>query len=389
MRIRPRLAFRRRAFGAVGILAVAALALLLVFGWRRSSDAPLATPAGLGQAPVERVAASDPCSPSAEAHIPPAEARRHGATSTPARSGAYLGVWQPGVPEDMAQLDAFTRAVGKSPAIVMFWRDSADDAGTLDLGWLCAIAGRGAVPLISWMPSDWRSDADQSPYSLDSILAGKLDGYFDGWAQQLARYGRPVMLRWAHEMNGNWYPWGRQDGNTPEKYVAAWRHLHDRFVAAGATNVLWVWSPNVVDDGGGNAAAFEPYYPGDAYVDWVGLDGYNSAPSGWRWFRQIFGSSYDRITALTAKPLMIAETASSDALPAQAASGDTKAKWIADALGDAIPHAFPRIQAVVWFNEDKTNVERNGFDWRIASSAEAQRAFAAAVASNYYLSHWP
>src|SRR5579871_2384563 len=164
MRIRPRSAFRRRAFGAVGILAVAALALLLVFGWRRSSDAPLATPAGLGQAPVERVAASDPCSPSAEAHIPPAEARRHGATSTPARSGAYLGVWQPGVPEDMAQLDAFTRAVGKSPAIVMFWRDSADDAGTLDLGWLCAIAGRGAVPLISWMPSDWRSDADQSPY---------------------------------------------------------------------------------------------------------------------------------------------------------------------------------------------------------------------------------
>ncbi|HZQ35876.1 MAG TPA: glycosyl hydrolase, partial [Dehalococcoidia bacterium] len=211
-----------------------------------------------------------------------------------------------------------------------------------------------------------------------------------GWAQQLANYGRPVLLRWAHEMNGNWYPWGRGAGNTPEKYVAAWRYLHDRFVAAGATNVLWVWSPNVVDEtNGGNAVPFEAYYPGDSYVDWLALDGYNTAASGWRWFKQLFGPSYARITALTAKPLMVAETSSSEELPAQAAVGDTKAKWITDAFGDAIPHAFPRIRAVIWFNEDKTNVERNGFDWRIGSSAAAQRAFSDAVASSYYLSHWP
>ncbi|HLZ70227.1 MAG TPA: glycosyl hydrolase [Dehalococcoidia bacterium] len=191
-------------------------------------------------------------------------------------------------------------------------------------------------------------------------------------------------------MNGSWYPWGRNGANTPEKYVAAWQRLHDLFSAAGATNVQWVWSPNVLDsDVGAATVPFEPYFPGDAYVDWLALDGYNFAPSGWLWFKQLFGASYDRITALSARPLMIAEMASANEQPNQAAEGDTKAKWIADAFTDEIPHVYPRIRAVVWFNEDKTNLEANGNDWRIASSASAQRAFAAAVASSYYLSHWP
>lgn len=109
----------------------------------------------------------------------------------------------------------------------------------------------------------------------------------------------------------------------------------------------------------------------------------------WRWFSQIFSDSYSRITALTAKPLMVAETASSEALPQQAALGDTKAKWIADALGDAIPNKFPRIRAVVWFNENKRDVEKGGYDWRVQSSADALRAFSAAVSSSFYRSHWP
>ncbi len=242
------------------------------------------------------------------------------------------------------------------------------------------------MPLISWTPSDWRANVDQSPYSLDNIVAGRLDDYLSSWAHRLALYGRPVLLRWAHEMNGDWYLWGRKDGNSPEKYVAAWRHIHDLFTAADAANVQWVWSPSVAEDAD---SAFEPYYPGDQYVDWLGLDGYNHGPQIWRWFPQIFSDSYNRITALSSRPLMIAEVASSDALPKQAALGDTKAKWITDALSDAVPNKFPRIRAVVWFNENKTDVEAGGYDWRVQSSPAALRAFSAAVASDFYRSHWP
>ncbi|HEY7294036.1 MAG TPA: glycosyl hydrolase [Dehalococcoidia bacterium] len=371
---------------AAGTLVLAAL---LAVGWRQATS-PRGQDNGVDLALARQEGTADPCSPQAQAHGPPNDAYKRGAPgangNVPTSPGAYLGVWQPGAPQDMSQLNAFEQAIGKHVAIVMDWYDWADDSGTLNLNALCNVLAHGSVPLITWSPSDFRSGADQSRYSLDNIIAGRFDGYIQGWAEQLATYGRPVLLRTMHEMNGTWYPWGQQGDNTPDKYIAAWRHIHDIFTAAGATNVQWVWSPNVIGD---QAADFAAYYPGDQYVDWVGLDGYNFGPQIWRWFAQIFGSSYDRLTALTSKPLMIAEVGTSEALPQQAALNDTKAAWITDAFTDEIPKKYPRIRAVVWFNEDKTNVERNGYDWRVGSSAAALHAFAAAVASSYYLSRWP
>jgi beta-mannanase len=187
-----------------------------------------------------------------------------------------------------------------------------------------------------------------------------------------------VLLRFAHEMNGNWYQWGAGvDGNTPAQYVAAWRHVHDVFMAQGATNVKWVWCPNVLT---GAVIAFEPFYPGDAYVDWLGLDGYNNVLWGdWQTFSQLFAASYQAITALSQHPLMIAETASSEA-------GGDKAAWITDALVTQIPNHFPRIDAVVWFN---FNYPPDSADYRIESSRSAMAAFRAAVSSAVYRAQWP
>src|SRR5690349_21612783 len=151
---------RRRTLCAGGVLMLCVLTLLLIVDWQRQAPWAIDATGGNDQAAG---GPADPCSPSALAHERPDEIGSRRGAAAPAPTGAYLGVWQPGVPEDMSQLDAFVRAVGKSPAIVMLWRDSADDAGALDLGWLCQIAARGAVPLISWTPSDWRGNANQSP----------------------------------------------------------------------------------------------------------------------------------------------------------------------------------------------------------------------------------
>jgi beta-mannanase len=176
-------------------------------------------------------------------------------------------------------------------------------------------------------------------------------------------------------MNGNWFPWSEQvNGNKSGEYVRAWRHVHDIFTNKGATNVTWVWSPNIEYAG---STPLSELYPGDSYVDWLGMDGYNwgTVPhptvTGWQTFSQVFTQTYAKITALSTKPLMVAETASAE-------PGGSKANWITDAYSTQIPGNFKKVKAIIWFNENKET------DWRIESSTAAQNAFATAVQSSLY-----
>ena len=92
------------------------------------------------------------------------------------------------------------------------------------------------------------------------VFDGDHDDYIDSWAEAAAEYGDPILLRPFHEMNGFWYPWSvGVNGNTPETYVAGWRHVVDRFRAAGADNVSFVWSINTLasfDEGRGVEEAY-------------------------------------------------------------------------------------------------------------------------------------
>ena len=154
--------------------------------------------------------------------------------------------------------------------------------------------------MVSWEP--WSTAGRGFP--LKAIAAGRYDGYVRRAAKSAAAWGKPILLRFAHEMNGTWYPWGRgMPGNTPGIYKAAWRHLVGIFRTAGADNVQWVWTPNV--DGGGQYP-FRSYFPGNRWVDWVGLDGFNWARRGeWESFTDLFASSYDTLGRITSRPVMI------------------------------------------------------------------------------------
>ena len=100
-------------------------------------------------------------------------------------------------------------------------------------------------------------------------------------------------------------------GNNAPLYVSAYRHIHDLFVAAGATNVVWVWCPNITDNDGGNRATMD-YYPRHAYVDWTGVDGYNCGTKngGWQSFERVFQKIYP-LLATKKKPILIGEMSSS------------------------------------------------------------------------------
>jgi hypothetical protein len=234
------------------------------------------------------------------------------------------------------------------------------------------VAARGEVPMLSWGPCRGNYSAGGHICSDAAIAGGIADSYLRTFAHAAAVWGKPFFLRMAWEMNSTWYGWGPgQNGNTPASLVAMWRHVHDILVASGATNVRWVWCPNTLPEG----RDFRPFYPGDAYVDYVGLDGYNwgtAIPEArWLSFTQTFQRSYHMLLALTRKPVIIGEMASSEV-------GGNKAAWITSAYLREIPATFPRLVAVVWFDEDKET------DWRVNSSGSSLAAYRRVAASPLY-----
>jgi beta-mannanase len=249
--------------------------------------------------------------------------------------------------------------------VVLSYTDFAHD---LDRAGLDAVAARGATPLLTWEPWVAGAGPSQPAYSLRAIASGAFDAYLTRFGAGLAAFGRPVQLRFAHEMNGDWYPWSeRVNGAAAGDYVAAWRHVHDVVVAAGATNVAWVWSPNVPYAGSLPLAGL---YPGAGYVDVVALDGYNWGTSQtwstWQSPSDVFGAGLSALRALApGTPLLVAETASAEA-------GGSKADWCRALV--AYLDAQPDVTGFVWFDMDKET------DWRLDSSAASASALAAALA---------
>ena len=275
----------------------------------------------------------------------------------PAPAGAQtqdtiaLGAWNQGVPWDLAKLDVYTSAVGVAPQVVLWyqsWGPPSDGAFGPSLAQ--ALHERGHTQVLTWEPKDWRYGTKQSNYSLRAIAAGKHDNYIRDYARRVKDWGQPLYIRLMHEMNGNWYPWGANaNGNKPSQFKSVWTRVVDIFDREGASNVKWVWCPNVSRPVWNAPYPMNSFYPGGDYVDWIGLDGYNYAGSRsmpWFSFREVFGSSYDEVTKLApTKPLMLAETASDE-------SGGDKVSWIST-IKDDLQSRFSKVSAVMWFNQDE------------------------------------
>ena len=286
----------------------------------------------------------------------------------PAASGARLrfGVGTPGGPLAAAELDQAASLAGEAPSVVLSYKDFNQPAPVAELE---AVRGRGATTLLTWEPWAWGGGTDQPAFALDRITAGDHDPYLRQWGAALAAWGHPVMLRFGHEMNGDWYPWSEGvNSNGPGDYAAAWRHVHEVVAAAGASNVTWVWNPNVPYWG---STPLDGLYPGPGYVDAVALDGYNwgtsAAWSSWVAPQELFGPGLTELRRLAPGiQVLIAETASAE-------QGGSKADWNTALI--SFLAAQPDVTAVVWFNFNKET------DWRINSSTGSSAALAAALAA--------
>jgi hypothetical protein len=306
----------------------------------------------------------------------------------PAATNSYWGAWigdqltGEEAPWDMNAVTDFENEVGKAPSLIEF-SSPFSDCSTNPCSFypfpttpFNSIRGRGAIPFFSWSSQSLPSSVNEPDYQLADITAGDYDGYIREFAQAAAAWGHPFFLRFDWEMDGTWFPWGMANGNSAADYIAAWRHVHGIFTAAGATNASWVWCPYVNPNS--TLTDMATLYPGDAYVDWTCLDGYNWGPSAtptrtWRSFTYLFGPSYRQITESVApsKPILVGETASSEV-------GGSKRGWISNAFA-ALPTEFPKIQGLIWF--DKYD---DGMDWPLESSTAAAAAFKAGIADPRY-----
>lgn len=291
-----------------------------------------------------------------------------------------LGAFDGGIPATLDGVVKLEQQIGTTlPLIQLYtaWGDKPDEQFPAEV--VTAIWDMGSIPIITWEP--WLNDFESARHStvalretrdrhgMGAVARGDYDFYVDQWAAEATKFGKPIFVRFGHEMNDPYrYPWGPQN-NSKEDYIAAYRHVVQRFRQDGAKDVIWVWSPHLA------YKYWETYYPGDKYVDWVATGALNYGPiaqwSQWWSFQEIFGAKYPALAAF-GKPIMIAEFGS-------LAVGGDRAAWYRDALAD-FPTRFPAVRSVVFFNvKSDQSATQQKVDWTFADDTLTLHAVARAA----------
>lgn len=286
--------------------------------------------------------------------------------------GAYLGV-DTGMLND--GLPRFEKMAGKRFAAInvyVYWGEKKANFDELLASrlWL-----QNKIMVVTWNPSKslLSNPVDQPNFLFDQIQSGRYDGYINNWVAAVKKWHRPVVIRFAPEMNGNWLPWG-DTFTTPAEYIKTYQYVVNFFKRDNVDNVTWMWSPNEADK-----VDLIDYYPGDAYVDWIGLSGFNwgglNPINKWRPLDQIFKKSLDELTPIN-KPIALAEFGSVESKT----DPQAKAKWMLDSFS-MLKQKYPQIKMIIWVNGTSFSI----YDWRVNTSSYSLDAFKQAISDDYFL----
>ncbi|GGG29344.1 hypothetical protein GCM10007304_48980 [Rhodococcoides trifolii] len=281
----------------------------------------------------------------------------------PMTDGRTWGMSSQGPEQGVAAAVDTSKTLGRKLDVVNFFEAWVWDRD-LPTDTLTRIRDAGAMPAITWEPWDPRKDKTQTDFLPSKIAAGDYDDYIGRWAVDADTFDQPMQLRFGHEMNGTWYPWGiGVNGNTAQDYIDAYRHIHQIFMSAGATKVQFVWSYDTSSNRPAGLPNAADAYPGDPYVDVIGIDGYNGGADGsyWQTPEELFAPAIDAAGSIApGKTLWIYETGSGDTL------GD-KAHWISSLFAYL---KTTRVSGVLWFDYAKPGEA----DWTLDSSESVTSA---------------
>ena len=317
-------------------------------------------------------------------------------------NGAYTGAYVDfGDGESHVTYDALTNfeeMTGKHLAVVAFgnfWGEQQFPKKTMDI-----LTAYGAVPLVFWSPWDKPYDERRGPdkFNLPAILAGKWDAYIDQWADAARQYGKPMLVSWGLEMNGNWFPWsgayygagtvvGQKNGQIlyagPEVVKRAFRYVVDRVRARKANNILWGFHANHYGPPEEPWNSLASYYPGANYVDWLGLSVYGkmSSDEGWSMLHHNLDAAYNELCKLDpVKPVIIAEWGVGEFPPSD------KGKFIREGFKE-LQSRYPRVRAAAYWNERWENLDGSFSNLHVNSSPESLAAYRSGVADPYWLGY--
>lgn len=329
----------------------------------------------------------------ADTQTPPPAGMQLAVPAQGAYHGAYLDFGDHEDEVTLERIESFNTLVGKRLAIVAFsnyWGRQRFPSEQVEI-----IANSGAVPLIYWNPWQDQQDTKGSRFDLAAIISGQWDGYIDDWARAARAFGRPLLVSWGLEMNGNWFPWcGVFHGGGevvpgsdpprfqgPETFKRAYRHIVDR-VRPLAPNISWVFHVNNTSDPDLPWNRMAAYYPGSDYADWLAMSAYGMQFPGEHWIsvKEAILDHYDELAAVDpTKPILLAEWGVGE-FPHK---GD-KGRWIAEAMA-AMEH-LPRLKGAVFWHERWQNGDLSYSNLRVNSSSGALNAYREAVARRFWLS---
>jgi hypothetical protein len=279
------------------------------------------------------------------AAIGPAGPGGAGSANIGTPSSMLIGAYEAATPASWSGMAEFAAATGIQPRIALYY--SAWNSG-FNTAFAQTAREHGAYAFVQLQPYG---------VTLASVAAGDSDAYLRKYASTVRAFGHPVILSFAHEMNGNWYPWGA--GHTsPATFVAAWRHVVQIFRDEGASNVTWVWTVNAIT---GPGASLNPWWPGAQWVNWVGIDGYYYVDTDS--FDSVFGQTIAQLRTFSSAPVMIAETA-------VGTTADRESQIAGLLAGAHAEHAV----GFIWFDQTQDDGVYHQ-NWRLEDDPAALAAF--------------
>jgi Glycosyl hydrolase family 26 len=343
----------------IALLSAAACGAAGQSGGSRTSAGTTATSTATGSAPQTASEGSTPTR-SNPPGVPDPDSRM--------LLGAYVNL--SGQSSSTASVQARERAMGRPYDLLLTyynWTDPFPDAGE------AAIVAGGSTPLMAWYLPDKYTG---STADLSAITSGADDAWITTQALAMKAFGHRVFLRLAPEMNGNWYHYS----GDPKAYVAAWRHIWNVFAQVGATNVKWVWCPNLTPSN------WDSYYPGSAYVDVIGVDSFSNVKYTWQTFQQMFGGFFAHFAAFApGKPQLVVETATNSGAGVPVAGIGSAASFISGMQSYLKDVAGPKydVVGVCWFDTD-TN---DGINWRVDQTPQSWQAWLTLSRDPYFGGH--
>jgi hypothetical protein len=311
-------------------------------------------------------------------------AQRNGKILAPPELGIYVGAFPDmGSTEDSVtfeRLKAFENLTGQKPVWVYF---SNNWFGKIKFPAkeVQIIKEYGSIPFVRLMPrSDYNENKIDPVYTLQKFIDGKFDKELVKWARNARDFEDPLIVEFGLEMNGDWFPWsGVHNGKNPERFKRSYIHIIEIFRDVGADNVTFMYHVNYGSAPEEKWNTMSAYYPGDEYIDWIGMSIYGAQRPSDEWFdiSEVFDKSYSELSAVSKnKPLAIIEFGATD--------HPKKPEWIKNFFKLISSEKYNRIKAISYWHSVWENEDNSISNLRLDSSPESLRAYRDAVSDKFF-----